>query len=67
MSVILLYWFAPQQQTSTSRDQKKFCFTQNLMLNAASLLLASKTNRKWRKKWKKQTMFEKREYTYFTI
>ena len=61
MMVIWLYWFAVQKQTSTFRCQKTAVFMQNLVWNAVSLLLASKTDRKWGKNCKNQTMFEKRK------
>ena len=40
---------------------------QNLVQNAVSLLLAFKTNVKWCKNCKNQTLFEKRKYMYFAM
>ena len=42
-------------------------FTQNFVWNGVSLLLASKTQRKWLKNCKNQIMLEKRKYTYFAV
>ena len=55
MPVILLYWFAAQQKTSTLRRQITACLTQNLMMNQKDLFLASVRNMKWLRNIKKST------------
>ena len=60
MSVIFLYWFTAQQPTSTFRDQKSGFFTENLVWDGISLLLASKKNVMWLKKYKNQRILENR-------
>ena len=67
MPVISLYWLSEQKQISTLTRQTLVLFSQNLVLNWVSLLLVSKTHRKWLKNWKNQTMLEKRIYTYFSV
>lgn len=49
MLVIFLYWFTAQQPTSTFRDQKSGFFTDNLVWDGISLVLASKKNVMWLK------------------
>lgn len=42
-------------------------FTQNIVWNGMSLLLASETIRKWLKNYKKQLMLEQSRNTYFAV
>ena len=44
-----MYWFATQQETSTSTRQKVGLFYANLVQNLMNLVLSSESNRKWQK------------------
>ena len=47
MQAISLYWFDTQQQISTFTHQNMACFTENLVQNLMTLVLASKSNWEW--------------------
>ena len=54
-----MYWFASQQQTSTSRHQNFCSKCPKFDLEKNELTLASKGARNWPEKYKKQTLLEK--------
>ena len=62
---IFLYWFASQQQTSTSRRPKFDFFIQNLVLSLLNLVFSSKSDRKWPKNGKNWNSPENHLYVAF--
>ena len=67
MPVTSVSWFTAHQECCTLTRQKSDSISQNGTQKRESLLLASKTNRKWLRNCKHKAILEKRLYTYFAV